>query len=142
MVSHSGISRHQRDDLRSHLQRLDGTEAQPLKRRNRFEYLSKELEQRSPWGPIAAIGAEMDPRQHHFLIAPGYQPRNFFDDTSRGQAAASPANRGNDAKRTVRIAPVLHFYDSARAATGSEMGLRLQLALQKDIAAENFRAST
>src|SRR5215510_8683572 len=141
MVGHPDIPGYKRDDLRSHLQRLDRTETQPLERRDGFEYVSKEFEQRNPGSPIATVGAEVNPRKHHFLVSPTHQRRYFFDDARRRQATASPAHGRNDAERTVRITPILHFDDGARAAAGSWVGLRLQVGLQKDIAAENFCAA-
>src|SRR5512147_425037 len=90
---------------------------------------------------ISSIGSEMDSRQDDFLISTPNKYPDLIDDAGRDQAAASSANRRNDAKRAVRIAPVLNFHNRTRAPARSRMRFRHQLVFKENVAAKDFRVA-
>src|SRR5213593_2167741 len=83
----------------------------------------------------------MNSRKNDFLVAANHQLSHFRDCRFRFNASAAPANRRNNTERTIRVTAVLDLNDGARASTGTDVRCGSEFTLQKDAAAQDFRAA-
>ena len=137
----SADGRNEIDDFRSHLRgsiELSRRRCEPERFR---ECRSIEFLQRSPRIQIPSVRSKVNSGEHDFLVAAIDQSADLLNNGCRRQASASSSDRRNDAERTVRVAAILDLHDRARPAAGTQMRLRLQFILEKDVAAENFGAA-
>src|SRR6266513_2192693 len=105
-------------------------------------------------GKIAAVGAEVDAAEHNFSCRERHERRrsahrqeclphdealNFLNDGVRRQAAASPANKRNDAVGTAGVAAVLDFEGGAGViSVPTENGGGEKFGAVEDVADEDL----
>src|SRR5882724_665652 len=84
----------------------------------------------------------MDSGEHNLFISTLHKALNLCQHSAWIHAAAAAADRRNDAKGTIRIAAVLNRHNRTRPTGGPRMRTRLQIALEENIAAEDFGTAT
>ena len=98
----------QPNERRANVHGFDGADAQAAKRSLTEDALD-EIEEGQPRSKVVAIPAEVDSGQDDFRISCFVQSADFLKHLARRQAAAGSANRGNNAKRALGAAAVLHL---------------------------------
>src|SRR5262245_20068962 len=131
------MGRNEIDNLGSHLQRLDGAEAESLETRY-LEHCRNQFVKGNLPGQIAAVGAQVNPGQHNLFVAALNEFSDFLQRGLRLNTTAPSTDGWNNAERTIRVAPVLNLNYGTCAAARTEMRERFQLALEENVAAKNF----
>src|SRR5262249_45918071 len=122
-MSHARVTRNNIDDLGYDLERLNGTQSEPMQPRCP-KYSRDQIAKTRFRYQVAAVTTEEDSGQHDFFITTCYKFPNFLHGSIRINAPAPPPNGRNDAKRAVGVTAVLNLHDSARAGAGTEMRCR------------------
>ena len=104
----------QREELRRELDRLERAEAQALESRHR-EHLAAGICQRDVAWQVAAVGAEVDARQHDFLESHGDELLRLAAHVLRQARLDGAARVRDDAVRAEILAAVFDLEEGARA---------------------------
>src|SRR2546422_2718134 len=104
------------DEVLGDVEGLDGADAEALD--GCFaEDAAEEIFEFDAGGEIAAVGAEVDTAENDFAVTGFGEALDFSNDFAGWQAAASPANKRDDAVGTARGAAVLDFQSGAGGDT-------------------------
>ena len=122
-----------------HVHGLDGADAQPLDG-GLIQDSTEQVFELNARRKLAAVGAEIDPAQDDFAIARLAEFLELSNYGVRRQAAALPANKGNHAKRTTRIAAILNLESRSRVIPfPAKDGSSEQCLLLEDVSDQDFR---
>ena len=100
------------DDVLGNVERLAGADAEALDCCF-AEDAAEEIFEFDARRKIAAVGAEIDATENDFAIAGFGEALDFFDDGAGWEAAASPADEGDDTVGAAGVAAILDFEGGA-----------------------------
>jgi hypothetical protein len=125
--------------------RLNRTEALLLELRF-IENPSHHCRKVGAWREIAAVGAQIDTAEDDFFRARNNESANFFDNSVRRQATASPTNKRNHTVRAAIVAAILNLQDRAGAVTFHGRAQRCLYfhrgRLRENVAGQNLRRAS
>ena len=96
------------DQVSGDIERLDGTDTQPLNFRL-LEDLPEQVEEFDARGEVAPVAAQVDATQNNFAEAAFGQVADFAKVASNRLAAGFAADERNDAERAAGVAAVLNL---------------------------------